>query len=1680
MNQDGSLTFDTELDSKGFEKGSDKLFKAVEDLADALDIVGDKMMSSFQEITPILKSIGESTAGIYAAISGNAAKVVSANDEVSESAERAEASVQGMGSAAQGAMRSAASSTSRITGNVSKETAQLEKQVQGLEVSLANGFKNPGQVMKFNNSLNSAKETLTQLKARVEELGNAKIETAEYAKVTKEIEKTEAQLIKLLNKQEAMQDSVVDGGKYQNLRHEIKLTEAEITKLRQNGGSSYQDLGIAEMKLVELLQEQKKYDEELKKLENSKAYRALATEIEQCDRKLTDLEKTQERLSSSGGDFTTGFEADASLSESAEKLDNIGAALSRLDDAKPMSKAGTYLSSAQSLLGGINNAINRVGAVIAKVMKTAAKWFGKGFQAAKRFAGAIGKIAFAPIVAGVKKLGSSMKTFISNTKKSSFSIDTLVRKLISFKTLLKSRIRETFITALFHDLRTAVQALALYSSQFDASMSSMMNRTKETAGNIAVSFGNLVNAVSPAISTLIDMLSKAFIYLNSFIALLQGKSTVTVAKKQTGAYSDRLKEAAGNAKEAAKEQEELNRQVYGFDELNKRSKESDTAKDSGAENPLAGMDLYEEVPIDSMLPKGLKDWFERIKDAFKKGDWYGLGQIIADGLNHAMKVVDDWINNVFRPLGVLWAGRIAEILNGLVDGLNWRLMGKTIADGMNAIADIINTFLTKFNFENLGKGLGKALKGWFDNIEWDLMGKTVANGFNAIIDTFYGFMVELEGYGDNIGIYLAEFWNNFMDTIHLNNLALALQDVVNEFFAVLGGFADANKWGKHGSAVASAVKTFFDGIAWAENGKNLTNFLNGILESVYQFFFDMKDAWRGIGAGIAAFVGQILTGFDFAKLGTTIAMGFNAIVDLILGYAQNFPWREAGENLGEGINNLFTNINWENAGQAANELLTGLVEFLKGVVAKVDWKEVGTNIGTFLDQIDWGDILGGVFEIIWEVLSGLIAGLFDSKTGKVIIAVGAGILAIKGTVGGLQLAGSLGQWYTDSKPVLDGLGGLFGAAGKSAVKGGKSVLQGAKTIGAKALPAISAGAKTLGAKAVPAVTTAAKGISGAIAKAGAAASGLAPALGVAGASALAAVGGWEIGKGISHAVFDDAEEAFNNFSFSGLFDAMHDSLTGEVETSWTGFSEYLYENLNGSAQDIMDGFFGGISSFIDGVGGFATWVKESIFDPFINGIKSLFGIASPSTVMAEQGGYVIDGLLQGIMDGWEGITEFLSGAVSGLGELLSGAWEGIKTTASTVWNGVSSTVSGAWEGVKGGVSTGVEFVKDKASKGWETIKGAAGTAWNTVSSTVSGAWSGIKTSVSGAVETVKTKAIDGWENIKTKTSEKWESVKSTVAEKWEGLKEKVKPDMVSKKVSDGWESIKTTAGTKWENIKGTVSKAWSNIGTNGLKPNVVTSAASNAWNTVKSTATTKWSEIKNTVKEKWDGLKSVLKEKDWGSIGSNLVNGLKSGISNAWKSLKEKVAGLADGLTETLRNKFEVKSPSRVWARIGAYLDEGLMQGVEGGRADMLKAVSAMAADVTERMSNSEAHLSVSEDTAMNGLDAVAEKLSGIADIFTGISEALASMGGLKIPQVAEGTFVPYKVRVDGAMPSAVNQEAFSGIAGGMDERMSDQTYILRQLLDAVRALKLKVDADAIERSTTSTQRNRQLNFGGT
>lgn len=1442
-NADGSIVIDTELDNEGFERGSDKLLKAVKDLTGAVDNLGDNMMRSFQQVIPLLQNISGTTSQVYSSMQGAATQTTQATEQLAQAEQNVNSAVnqtaqavQSQGQAVSNFTANAGQATASVS-SLEKEVNSLSANIQSISQSAELGFNNGKAVLSFDAKLTAMQQKLDAAKQKLIEFGNTKIPTEDFTWLQQNIEKAEAQLNSYIEKQIQMENS---GASKRSSRWKNLQTQIEQTTL-----------------MLET------YKSELADLENSGEAFTLGSDTQQYRQMQQSLQNTEAVLQRNRSLIDSEAIAQARLNVLAAQEQ-----VARAQTTEQQKKALAQLQQAQEQLRKAAAASSNGGAE-APSSETTTGWqrFGSILKTvaskAANVTATLAKMSFHAVAAGAQKAVSGLKAFASQARRTSGSTSGLVKQLTSLKTMLISKLKYMFISAITQSIGNGIKALAKYSDSFNQAMSNIKNSTSQLGGNLAVSLGGLIQAIEPALTRIIGFINTAITYLNAFFALLGGKKTMTVAKKSTDSYADSIGGAAA-------QQKELNRQVYGFDELNKRNKESSSGSGGSGSGGGSGVQ-YEEVPIDDVLPESVKDWMKRLKEAWKNGDWYGVGQIIAEGLNAAMGVVDDWINNTFRPMGVKWAGIIAQILNGLVDGFNWTLLGKTIADGINAAFDIANTFLTTFNFENLGKGVGNAINSFFTHTDWKLLGRTIANGIMAAVNFAYGVITTVDFLA--IGTHIADLLNSAIKTADFSRIGATIGGALRGAIQAAFGFVESIDFDQLSEKIKAAAQSFLDQM----NAIDPRTGLNG---------------WQ--------------------ELGTALADAANGIVQAF----ESLPWGEIAKGIGQTISTFLSKSNIE------VKLALGAL-----IITKIASVLLGSAVAKGIGQALGGKILGS------------LTGSWPSLGGKLKEALSS-------------LGTSLSAFATTD--VLAASAGQIGAA----------ILSGLF------------------------------------------------------------IGG-EIGKLLNNHVIGPLIEALGG-----------DEVTAELYKNfhWFGEGGFFDEMWDGS-----DTFLGNVQTWGDALG--------MMFSDAWSGIKS------------------------GTLTAWSGIK-------SG----LSGAWEGIKTAASGAWSGISSAVSGAWSGVKSGVSGVAENVKTGLANTWSNVKSTASSAWGNVKTTVTTAFTNAKTSLSTTASNIKSNLSSAWSNVKSSTSSAWSNVKSTISTQFTNAKAALNSTAsnIKSNLSSTWGNVKSNATQSWSSLKSSVSSTFTNLKSSltGTAGNIKSSISS-TWSSVKSTASSKWSDIKSTVSSKWSSLKETLKAHDWTSIGTNLVSGLKSGISNAWSSLTSSVGSLCSNLLSKCKSVFGIHSPSKKMAEIGAYLDAGMQQGIENNQGKVLSTAKNLASAVTEGLTPNSPEIDVSSAETVNGISLIADRLSDIAGQFRAIADMLASMGGLRTPEIAQGTVVPYKTKIDTSDTTPVEFEAFKTFSSDVDERMADEIYVLRQILEAIKKLNLNIDISALERAITKQKRGHDLNFGG-
>lgn len=1281
-NSDGSIIIDTELDNSGFDKGSKELLDNVKALVSSVRSIGTSIEKAVQTSLPLLQRMTDMLSEAYGSVESSGEKVAASNERMATSEQRAAQSVSQVSDALQDQAHSLSSVSIKAktldTGvsDLGKGVSSLSSDLSKMDTAMQNGFSTGNAVLRFKKQIDDAEDKFGELERQMKSFATQQIPTDEFQALTAESQKLNAEMSRLLARQDRLEGLGIShtAQQWQNLSKDIArvntlMDENQKARFRmEREGSAY----VSGADTAEYQQMNAQLDQIRAKLAQNKSL----IDAEAISQAQLNLQVAQEAAAHAKNEQVK-TQAQAKVRAAQAEL-NALAAKSSAKVKAPDAAAVSGWQKFKNIMASVAKTSLKAAAAVAKVHLKALSVAAKaGYTAFK----GLGK-AILGAGSAIKGIISRMKSFNKHSRGMYRNGMGLSSMFSNFGMMFGFSLISRAISAITKEVSESIGMLARFSDEFDSALSNVMNSVKALGGNITVTLSNALIAIEPILTQIIDTVSQAFTYLNALFAQLQGKSTVTVAKKQTDSYAESLEDAAESA-------EELKNQVYGFDELNKRSGQDKSSTDETEKQPE---DLFEEVPIDGLIPEGLLDVFNKIKDAIENGDWYGLGQMAAEGLNNLLKTIDDWINNVFRPKGVEWAQNIAELLNGFVDAFDWTLLGKTVADGLNAVADIINTFLTTFNFENLGNGFGEAINGFFGNVEWDLIGQTFANGLNALIDFIFGLVNTIDW--SLIGDSFAEFFNEF----------------------------------------------FFN-VDWDKGTQAITTGLNGIIEA-FQHFLDGVD-WNAVGEVAGNAANSLLTGADWNAVGEAISTALNDIAYLINSFAETVDWAGISATLTNGINTMFDGVDWTALADVVNNCFVAFFDTLNTFLYQMDWESLGSHLGRFLDGLDVED---------WLTKFGAFLDSFDKGVYDLFIGFFEGI-----------------DWGGLTDALWNGLFGMVENVDYSSLAARQWELFGA------AIGAVSSIVATL------------------------------------------AVNIWEV-----------------------------------MKQAWDGFigywSQYVTEE---GGLDFIQGLKDGIINALKGIG---QWFMDNVANPIIEGFKSAFGIHSPSTVMAEMGGYIIEGLLQGITETWKTITGFFDENISALKEALT-----------QKWNEIKESVSDTFEKLNASLSETAENISSDLSEAWDNIKSTAEEKWDKLKTDVPKKFHEMRTSLERTSREIQKNVETTWQNVQTSASKKWEDIKTTVTQLWNGLKT-------------------TLSQTDWSSIGGNL--------VSGLQRGI-----KNAWNTLTSTV----SSLARSVTSTLSGIFGINSpSKVWKEIGEYLDAGLVEGIKGGAKSILTTTSNLAKSVNSSM------------------------------------------------------------------------------------------------------------------------------------------------------------------------------------
>ena len=487
------------------------------------------------------------------------------------------------------------------------------------------------------------------------------------------------------------------------------------------------------------------------------------------------------------------------------------------------------------------------------------------------------------------------------------NLGTMARYAIGVRTLysLVRKLRSAFVDGMNN--------LVQYSRETDASVSLLWNSMNQLKNSVAAAASPLVNALAPALNTIIQMCISAANAINQVLSALTGHGTWIKATKQTKDYAKSL----GGASKAA---DDLKTHTLGIDELNV----VDQSKSGGSGGSGASAaDMFETDEIDSKY----KEWSDKIKSMWEAADFTELGSAVGTWLKNGLDAIPwDGIQESARKI----ASSIGTFINGFVEteGLATSI-GTTIGQGINTAVDFANTFLDVTHWDSIGKFIGDGLNGIVNSVQWNEIGQMLANGLNAAFTVLENAATTFDW--TNFGSSLALSLNTFASTFSWSGAASSLSSVVTGLLDTLIALLDETDWGAFGEGVMD----FLVGIDWEGLAERLVSSAVLIVEGLYGFLADAITSvnWQQIGISIVNELIKIVTTIDYAGLVssayTYLGAAIGASFALAVGVGQAV-WNQLVAGFNATIAYFDTYIQAA-GGNIIQGLYNGIVDALKSV-----------------------------------------------------------------------------------------------------------------------------------------------------------------------------------------------------------------------------------------------------------------------------------------------------------------------------------------------------------------------------------------------------------------------------------------------------------------------------------------------------------------------------------------------------------------------------------------------------------------------------------------------------------------------------------------------------------------------------------------------------------------------------
>ena len=825
--------------------------------------------------------------------------------------------------------------------------------------------------------------------------------------------------------------------------------------------------------------------------------------------------------------------------------------------------------------------------------------------------------------------------------------------------------------------------------------------------------GNILkNVFIPMVSTLNVILQQLVLIANTIASTFGGNKLEL--SNQMDKFNDSVDYTAKGFEDANKAANELEKTIFGFDELNvlKDNSDNNGGNLGDIDFPLNAPYDFDELEQESKIIKSLEDvtnainkFFENVNEKFKvayttlgklgtdiantinvsfsKIDWNNIGRAIGNGLNSIIV----FFRNFYKNLKGYDIGKsISDMLNSVLYTVDWTALKEAIVGKINFLIDAFNGLVSNFDWKKLASIISYEVKNIANEIKWTDLGQSLAKGFNGAIEIISTLIdtkalkAVLDGILETIKQILANVdWYKLGKSIH---------DGILQIFESL---KDSNV----ASSVAKAIRDFLDGLKPIELMVEYLKTKAHLIADAIAGFFGADHA------------GPILIGITtlFTFLGATIGKAFIGLIKI---FASNFDKITVISLVfKEQIAKILSSSLTKAFGVDGKEfkIITDTIKITLGGI-KAKFEVLGAGV----------DGTGKVIIGMTQKWSGVLKALFVTAKGG--LTAFGWISGIVGTVGGLATA-------------------FFGL--RDSIKEGVSAASTLKTVLGGIVSGASIGLMVGG---------------------------------PAGAGIGALIGG--ITSALASATvfiaqnFDTIKEVASN-AWNSVKESASNALTSIKEVTsnaWASIKESASSAWN-SIKEVSSGTWSYIKQSASSAWSYIkqsasnalAYVKQTASNMW-NSIANSNVVKNISAVyegIKQSASTAFGNIKQTASNTWEGIKESFASA----GEWFGGLWDSFSNTASETFNNTSTLGENSSNAIKAGFSELPSYFSDSV---WTPIKDSASNMWNDFNSTAYSAISKTEEEVSDKWEELTTEILEYLNKVKNSVSAALHSFSNLVSE----------------------------------------------------------------------------------------------------------------------------------------------------------------------------------------------------------------------------------------------------------------------------------------------------------------------------